>query len=224
MPETFSLLQDSIVTDLAIAFAGHPWVAEVQSVTKRPGGVVVRLVYRRPTLMVQTSRGVYPIDDTGVLLPPTDFSAADAKTFPRLEGVRSTPQGPAGQPWGDPAVAGGARLAAELTRDRHGETAWGRYGLKTIVVLSPKESSGSEETDLYGLKTETGSRIVWGHAPGEDALEPTVEQKLKRLDSFLADNGSFESMPEPVVIDVHDWELIHWGVLSRGNSDSSVPR
>lgn len=224
LDDSVSLLDESLVEQLALAFARHPWVSEVVSVVKRAGGVRVRLAYRSPVLMVQTKRGLYPVDVEGVLLPPTDFSAADTELFPRVEGVRSTPQGPAGKPWDDPAVVGASRLAAELTRRRDGESAWDRFRLEAIVVLSPPGDREPNDAELLGLTTQTGSRIVWGHAPGADELEPSVAQKLQRLDTFLAENGPFEDLPEQVLIDVHHWELIPWNVLSRANFESSAPR
>lgn len=215
LPETLNLLDPALAKQLAQAFAHHPWVSGVTSVEKRHGGVDVTLTYRKPVLMVQTPRGLYPVDIDAVLLPPADFTASDVELFPRVEHVRSTPQGPAGTLWGDDAVAGAARLAARLTQEDDHQTPWSRYGLSSIVVLSqPGPVSGVDDV-LFGLITKTGSRIIWGHAPQADALEPTVEQKLERLDKYLADNGAFEYRNQPVKIDITDWEVIHWEVLTQ---------
>jgi hypothetical protein len=215
LPSELPLLDDRLVRQLAEAFNRHPWIESVASVVKEPQGVHVGLVYRQPALMVRTPRGVYPVDACGVLLPPADFSVTDVDQFPQVLQVRTLPQGPAGSPWGDPAVAGAARLAARLTGGSDHEAPWERYGLQEIVVRSKQGPVANVEDIIYGLTTREGSQIVWGHAPGADGLEPTVEQKLERLDKFLADNGRFDHVDQPILIDITDWELIRWDVLSR---------
>jgi hypothetical protein len=214
-PAELSLLDDGLVRQIADAFVRHPWVESVTSVIKQPHGVQVELVYRQPVLMVRTSRGVYPVDARGVLLPPADFSVTDVDQFPQVLHVRTMPEGPAGTSWGDEAVAGAARLAARLTAGSDHETPWKRYGLQAIVVRSKQGPVANVEDIIYGLTTAEGSQIVWGHAPGADALEPTIEQKLERLDRFLTDNGRFDHLDKPILIDITDWELIRWDLLSR---------
>lgn len=220
LPPELPLLEDGLVRQLAAAFARHPWIEAVKSVVKAPHGVRVEVVYRQPVLMVRTPRGVYPVDAEGVLLPPADFSVTDVEQFPQVVQVRSMPQGPAGRSWGDEAVAGAARLAARLTSGSDHETPWERYGLQAIVIRSKQGPVANVEDVIYGLMTRDGSQIVWGHAPGADALEPSVDQKLQRLDKFLADNDRFDYLNQPILIDITDWELIRWDLLSRVPGES----
>lgn len=219
LSQQLSLLDDDLPVRLATAFSAHPWVSSVSRVRKLPRGVRVELTYREPILMVQTRRGLYPVDAEGVLLPPTDFSVDDVHLFPRVEGIRSPPQGPAGQDWGDRAVTGAAKLAHELTKGGQGRSAWQRFELEALFVLPQNGPVASVEDIIFGLRTRNGSRIIWGHAPGADGLEPTVPQKLKRLEEFVADNGGIEYLDEPVKLDITDWEVISWDILStRGET------
>ena len=126
-----SILDDALVERLYRAFALHPWVAKVERVSKsHPAHVDVQLVYRRPVAMVQVPGGWYPVDVEGVLLPSDDFSPAEARAYPRLSGVESRPLGPTGTKWGDPVVAGGARIAAAL------EAAWSELELRAFAGSS----------------------------------------------------------------------------------------
>jgi hypothetical protein len=63
-----------------------------------------------------------------------------------------------------------------LTSGSDHETPWQRYGLQAIVIRSRPGPVANVEDVVYGLTTREGSQIVWGHAPGADALEPTIEQ------------------------------------------------
>jgi hypothetical protein len=219
LPETLSVLDESLLEQIATAFSAHPWIAAVVSASKEAeGGVKIDLRYREPVLMVHTSRGTYPVDQEGVLLPPSDFSASDVDLFPRVDGVQTTPRGPAGQPWGDSAVIGAARLAAILLQPRSGQIPWKRYGFDRIAVLARQGPVASVENFVFGLTTIDESRIVWGHGPGFDALEPSVDQKLERLNRFIADNGGLQVRNEPVRIDVRDWQVIRWEVLSANGT------
>lgn len=215
LPAELPLLDDALTARLARAFMQHPWVKDVTLVEKHPAGIRVMLTYREPVLIVQTPRGLYPVDGEGVLLPPADFTAADVDQFPRLARVKSTPQGTAGAAWGDPAVSGGARLAARLADSSDPLSPWKRYRFSSVIVVPRRGPVAEVEDTIFCLTTESGSQIIWGHAPEEDKLEPSVEQKLERLDKFLAENGGFEYQREPIRIDLTDWDVIHWDVLSR---------
>ena len=58
-----SLLETALAADLATAFATHPWIAKVDRVEKtRQGRVKIEVTYRNPVAMVETHRGLYPID------------------------------------------------------------------------------------------------------------------------------------------------------------------
>ncbi len=116
LPERISLLDDSATQQIHDALERHPWVERVLSVSKQsPGRIVAELEYRTPVAMVEVPRGVYPVDANGTLLPPENFTVSDAKQYPLITGVVSTPQGPQGTSWGDPVVVGAATLAMTLT-------------------------------------------------------------------------------------------------------------
>lgn len=211
LPREMSLLDESLVKDVAGAFRNHPWVSEVVRVKKSAAdGVVVELKYRQPVAMVEVPEGFYPIDAKGILLPPADLSAADARRFPLIQNVMSRPAGPAGANWGDPSVLGAARLAALLQEPVGGNDApWKRFRLMTIRLGRSSSTRPTLEDTVLELATAGGSRIIWGRPPGTGHPgELTVEQKLGRLDRYVADYGGFDQPHGPYEIDIRHWQEI----------------
>ncbi len=208
LPETVSLLDESLVEDMGRALAAHPWVSRVVRVRKSRSGVTADLEYRTPVMMVETRRGVYPVDLQGILLPPADFGVTDVARLPLVRNVQSLPDGPAGTPWNDEIVRGAARLAAALAPDQDLTRYWTRFSLTSIVAPAREKADASLADLAYELATRGGSRIVWGRAPGVDQLEPSVDQKLGRLEQYLASYGSFDQPHGAFRIDIRHFEVI----------------
>jgi hypothetical protein len=109
LPETLSLLDDDLPLRLTEGFRRHPWVEAVEELKfGRPPRIEARLRYRRPVLAVAVSGQLRAVDANGVLLPAT----ADTGGLPVFSGKASPPAGPAGMPWGDPAVEAAARASS----------------------------------------------------------------------------------------------------------------
>lgn len=205
LPPRLSLLNHDLTAEVADAFRRHPWVADVVEVRKQssPPRLQVTLKYREPVCMVEKRNGLYPVDANGILLPPDDFSLAETAGFLKVQGVRSTPLGSAGTAWGDPTVLGACRLAHALRDD------WKSLQLRAIRVPVRTEADVHLEGLNYALQTEGGSMILWGRAPGADHPgELTVEQKIGRMQKYLADFGSFDEPSGPYEIDIRHWQQI----------------
>ncbi len=195
-----SLLDHELTVRVAHAFALHPWVAKVQRVSKRsPAGVVVDLDYRRPVAMVEVpGPALLPVDGEGVLLPTADFSPQDARQYPRIAEIKTSPLGPVGTRWGDTHVTGAARIAAALLDD------WETLKLHQVVPAARQVDSSGVEADTYELCTREGTRVDWGHPPGaEAAAEAKAAKKIERLRSYAAQHdGSLEDPTAPQRLDV----------------------
>ncbi|MCA9026525.1 MAG: hypothetical protein KDA86_15065 [Planctomycetaceae bacterium] len=216
LPDPLPMLDEGLVEKLSFAFARHPWVAEVQSVAKTgPQDIIVKMRFRAPVLMVRTRYGLYPVDREGILLPPSDFAASDAERFPVVDQVRSVPSGPAGTTWGDESVHGAARLAEALTSEGSRTSSWESFGMAKISVLAPNQPATSMDEVTLEITTNDHSQIVWGRPPGADALEPTVEQKLLRLEKHLPRYGETGWSSSPVRLDVRWWDVIDKVELSQ---------
>jgi hypothetical protein len=187
-----SLLDEGLAERVYKAFALHPWVAKVVRVTKQDT-ITVELVYRKPVLMVEVPGGLYPVDEEGVLLPTKDFSALEARGYPRLTGIQTVTEGPVGTRWQDSRVAGAAQLAAALIED------WNALNFRAIVPVV-----GMGRSPNYELHTRKGTRILWGAANSSStSAEPSVAEKLARLKRYVADRGSLEGPNGPQVLDLH---------------------
>lgn len=206
-----ALLDKELTIKVAQAFSGHHWVEKVLRVSKHhPPRLVVELVYRRPVGMVevvlQSQPGLLPVDASGVLLPPSDFSADQAHEYLRIAVPDTTPAGAVGTAWGDPRVVGAARIASLL------QDSWKTLGLHHILANRPDPSVKPPQpldVPTYELFTRGGTRILWGPAPAAgNAVETT--QALKKVSRLLAhaktNNGSLDTGRPSAVIDLRPRE------------------
>ncbi len=214
LPASVSLLQPDLCRKVAMAFEAHPWVKKVESV-RITGEPALRAVleYRTPVAFIETTSGLYPVDVEGVILPPVDFAMSDTQRLPRVKNIRSQPTAGVGNPWNDEVVKAGAVLAARLTPNQNMDRYWNRYQIKSIVAptidetqLASKPITRDDMT--FELATTGGSRIVWGKPPGADDLEPTVEQKIGRLEQYVSRFGSFDAPSGPYRIDIRQFDSI----------------
>jgi len=218
-----SLLDAGLVAELAQAFAQHPWIASVDRVEKtRQGRIIIQVTYRTPAAVVETHRGLSVVDAEGDLLP-NDLLTKDYDQLPHLRGIQSIPNGPPGTPWGDPMVVAGAKLCHALMPQGTIDSHWSRYGLDAVIAPIPNRDTVEirPEPPVFELRTQLGRRIVWGHSPGEDSLEPTVRQKLDRLDEYIRQKSSLE-LPSGTYIELRDFTSIH--VYAEERNDREVIR
>lgn len=203
LPDQLSLLKPGLARDLAKAFESHPWVERVDRVeVKRQRRIEVDLTYRRVALVVESSRGYYPVDARGVLLPPADFAPEDVSHLPVCRNIKTLPQGAAGETWGDIVVECAARIADSIAPAGDVDKHWKRLGLVAIIAPIPKSSDAVPEDLSFDIVTRGGSLIRWGRAPGADTLEPSVEQKLSRLNQVVQNQGSLDAPGGPFKIDI----------------------
>ncbi len=204
LPENLSALDSQLPRRLADAFALHPWIARVVEVRNEfPAAVKVTVEYRKPVALVHVTHGYYAVDGEGILLPPQDFSSADATEYLVIKGITSTPQNGAGHRWDDPAVTSAARLA-ELLGPK-----WKSLQIASIMAPRDVPAVADEDALQFDLITTNGTRILWGRAPGsQHPGELTPAQKLGRLNKYLAEFGSFDRPSGPYEIDIRRWQEI----------------
>ena len=212
--EGTSVLEKTLVDQIAGAFAAHPWVADVVRVEHRiPARVIIRLKYRRPVAWIEASPRRIPVDVTGLCLPAGDFSASDSGRYPLVRGVVSQPPSATGMAWDDPGLVAAARLAQELGPH------WESFGLSAIVVQRRDEEPAVDDRVFLQMLTRGGSRVVWGRPPGtRHPGELTVAQKLGRLKQFIAHFDSLDPPHGPYEINIRHWREI---IYRRLGSESA---
>ncbi|MBS0210807.1 MAG: hypothetical protein JSS27_17840 [Planctomycetes bacterium] len=170
-----SILANDLVARVGQAFELHPWVEKVVEVRKSAQPRVdVKLAYRRPVCMIEVPGGLYAIDARAVLLPSVDFTAEDARIYPRLSGIRAVTEGPVGTVWQDSAVTDAAEIASLLLER------WTQWGLVRITVRADANQPVAGPPEFI-LETANGSQVTWGRAPRVAKNEPSLEEKLARL-------------------------------------------
>ena len=188
-----SILEPDLTLRISSAFESHPWIAKVHRAMKRPPATVtLELEYRRPVAWVEVPRGMFPgsgagvlpIDQSAVLLPQGDFSEEQLDQFLRIAVDDIQLGGPTGAVWGDARVAGAARIAAILLND------WRELGLYRIRAVPEYSGRDMRPGTRYEIYTRQDKRLIWGNAPGEEALhEPAGTQKLQILREYTQRHG-----------------------------------
>lgn len=180
--EGLSLMDRQAAAKIASAYAMHPWVRNVHSVRKLPGGVVdVRLEYREPVAMVQVYRTVagnrekyfFPIDADAVLLPTRDFTRAETVEFIHIDVPGADSTNAEGMPFGDLRVSAAAKLATVLLPLRE------KVGVQSIRVAGDVRQMTVPQLEIV---TTNQTRHFWGSPPGmELPQESSAITKLQTL-------------------------------------------
>lgn len=180
--DQLSLIDPAATARIASAFSSHPWVRKVVAVRKLPGGQVdVHLQYRVPVAMVFvisrhpeiSGRSFFAVDEEGVLLPTTEFTREHTMRYVHIEIPDVYPTGGVGSTFGDPRIAGAAKLAALV--GPHRET----LDLRSVQL---HESSRTAPTPQYQMVTHAGESIFWGSSPDQEVYgERKADEKLREM-------------------------------------------
>ncbi len=190
--DRISLLDARANAAIAQAFETHHWVDTTTRVSKAVGGrVSVDLVYRQPIAMVffekqndanpsKVSKGFFPIDGEGTVLPTADFSSEDVWSYFMIIAEEARPAGDTGMPYGDVRITQALTLCQFLAK--HRET----YQLQEIWVNHDSLASGPSPWSLTVITRDKTRAIVWGHAPQYEARgELPADEKLTRMLAWL---------------------------------------
>ncbi len=198
--EKLSPLDRQATAKIASAFASHPWVRNVHSVRKLPGGEIeIELQYRDPVAVFHLTgdrkwfeeevgkfprdgeHGMYyfPLDGEGVMLPTEQMTLADADKMIEIEVWELYPTGNVGTPFGDRRVESASLLAKLLS------------AVQDNIQVKKISVSGDPRVNLVPqleLTTSSGARIFWGSPPG---MEQPGERKARdKLTDLITGNVS----------------------------------
>jgi hypothetical protein len=200
-----SLLDRELTIKVARAFGMHNWVQDVLCVSKHhPARVEVQLEYRQPVAMVEVPNGLLPVDAHGILLPPGDFSAEQARDYLRISIPGAMPAGPVGTAWGAPRIHDASRIAGVLQEH------WKKLGLYRIATV-PTDSPTDEPR--YMLATRQGVQVIWGKAPRVNDMTDAKKALLKvaHLMAYVEANGPLDGINQDAEIDLTQQELANPG-------------
>jgi ABC-type amino acid transport substrate-binding protein len=153
------------------------WFSDVTQVRRTgDGNIAIDATFAVPFALVVDDVGAHLIDVDGRLLPRS-YELSSAPAFPRIMGASMPRPARPGQQWTGADIAAGMALARLVETQR-----W-RGQVVGIDV------SAFKDRHVMDLLTDTGCRVVWGRAPGEEAAaEVPAAQKLKYL-AFLHESS-----------------------------------
>ena len=192
-----SVLDPQASATIAHAFESHSWVQRASRVQKLPGGkVTVDIVYRRPIAMVyydgsnsnsntsQITKGFYPVDEEGVILPTADFDSSQVTGYFSVFAKGAIPPIDVGMAFSDTRIKQALLLCRLLDSVRVD------LRLQHIYV-ERDERAGGPSPWIMRIETSDNRHIRWGHAPQSEFLgEPTAQEKLSNLIKWHADANS----------------------------------
>lgn len=148
------------------------WVEKLGDVRRYPDGtIVISCDYRNPAALVQVGSACYLIADDGVRLPG---SYQYHPSLVLIQGVSASPPQP-GDAWPGDDVDAALRIVALVRNEPFYDQITG------VLVGNYAGRSSKREPHLLLATAPSGSRIVWGSAPGEEIEENTIEQKMQLL-------------------------------------------
>lgn len=203
--EHLSLHDRKLVTKIADAFSVHSWIANVETVRKYPGKIVVALEYRHPAAMVEVKtngeRGLIPVDPTGVILPTADFSPNETRNYLRISVPDVNSFGMVGTRWRDDRIVHAAKIA-----DIWGDE-WKSLHLYRITA-TVRSADSFDDNILYELQTKNRVHVIWGSPIGmERPGEISASEKKARLIDYAKSNGTLDEMDEMLKLDIRGSEV-----------------
>lgn len=167
------------------ALARTGWFTQPPTVHRKAGNeVVIEAEWRTPRAVVRWRGRDYLVAAGGELLK-IEYPAGGAG--PTMQVIEGTPSGPPtrtgpgnieelayGEPWNGGDVQAALALLRTLETRFFGTGVWGQ--------VAGVDVSRHQQAGVLALVTDTGSRVVWGGAPGVVVPgEQSTEQKLARL-------------------------------------------
>lgn len=153
------------------------WYEDVARVERvAPDRVVITGRFRLPFALIRDRDGSHLVDRDGWLLPVRYDFGAEPTLLPILRGSVASRPGSPGERWLGPDVRAGLDLAELLTAKP-----W-------FDQVAQIDLAAFSRTEMLWIETTTGSRLLWGRAPGEEfGAEVPASQKLLYLDTFHRD-------------------------------------
>lgn len=214
-----SLLDPSLVGDVAATLQQEPWIDQVVEVRKTPVHLLVQVRYGKPLLLELPQRQVALINPRGEAVAATDFPPDVANAALRIA-ARDLILSPVqyGEPWPDRRVVLAAELAKYLHPYQEQSGLAGIYG-HYPVDSAPEAQVNSPPTSLdrpieFRLWTVGRNEIIWGSPVGlESTGEASASEKIAGLTQFIRlhgpiDQGSDLPVARGNVLDLRSGTLV----------------
>ncbi|MGQ3686170.1 MAG: cell division protein FtsQ/DivIB [Candidatus Loosdrechtia sp.] len=183
----YSIYENGLTQRIAEVYEGMAPVRKVDSIKRiYPNKLVVRLVLRKPAVVVKSGKNAYLVDDEYVLLPkhyyilPEEFGSP----YVRIDNLHDLP--PYGEAWGDMRVKTGIELMKFLNLNNIPNLF--RILVVDVSNVCRKDNTSRSEIVLW---TENNTQIRWGCSSFCDVPdELSDEEKLQNLLSIAKSEGT----------------------------------
>ncbi len=202
--DEISLRDTEATVQIAQAFKLHPWIENVQLVSKDATGTVkVELRYRQLAGWVRVEGGHFAVDYTGILLP-TNINHEVSERFAFIDVGKTYPDTPRpGDAWGDDRVKGAAKIAGTFG------IRWQELELLAIISGTASRGAHRKQRPTFELRSKHGHRIFWGHAPEQETeMEALAVEKVGRLIDYVQANGRLDQLDTGIQIDLRGRDTI----------------
>jgi hypothetical protein len=199
---TPSILDTTLVSRTAGAIRKIGFVERVRSIQKSKSGLDIDLVYRQPVALVELSKVtipewpdsnrerqvLLPVDRHGVVMPESLGEQDNAPIITILYPAQFSDL-TTWADWPDERIKDAASIASLFDQN-----ATEPIGVKRIVTFrKPGESANAQIP--FEIWSGTGTRIVWGNAPGKEmANESSAEAKIQAINELIAKYGALDAI------------------------------
>lgn len=181
-----SVLDRSMLADLARQYERSPWVQEVAWVqTEFPNRVRAQIRVRYPAAALVYEVGgtevYYLVGTDGVRLPRVYRGGLpETVDVPSIRGVQVSPPRP-GRPWPSPAVTGAIEIIRQLRSSKIV-----RKALEVRAVDASNYGGEQATRSEFRVACNHNCDVDWGRAPGTRAVgELPVEKKVAKLERHI---------------------------------------
>lgn len=191
-----SILDTELVSRTVRIMKQVGFVEQINSIEKSKAGLNIDVIYRQPVALVELSTVtmkdkwpadqmdrtvLLPVDRNGVLMPE---SVGDKLSLPWIAVLFPTQFKGTWDQWPDERIHDAAAISFAFKRPL---SELGIQRITTNQVDSTQSNSNPKPFELY---SGSGTRIVWGNAPGKETeSEADAIKKIRAIQSVVAKYG-----------------------------------
>ena len=227
--EQASILDTELVPRTAGIMKQVGFVEQINSIEKSKSGLNIDVIYRQPIALVELSAVtmknkwpsnqmgktvLLPVDRNGGLMPE---SIGDNLSLPWIAVLFPSQFEATWEQWPDARIHDAAAISSAFKRPLS------ELGIQRITTNQIESNSSAQNLKPFELYSGSGTRIVWGNAPGKEAdSEANAIEKIRAIEAVVAQYGILNEV-DLGRIDVRSGKAISTGV-SKTASKSNEPR
>ncbi len=196
-----SILDTDLVPRTAGVMRSVGFVETIRSIEKSKSGLDIDVIYRQPVALVELSRVtlvkkwpaenqgktvLLPVDRNGFLMPE---SIGNGKNLPWIAVPYPTSFSTTWTLWQDDRIQDAAAICALF------DPPLAEIGIERITTNRFRQPTSIRERVPYELYSGSGTRIVWGNAPGKERdAEAKSDAKIRAIEAVFSQFGHLDKV------------------------------